>query len=96
MAGTATFVANEEDKYLFSDLNPNTVFESDKQRTIRVNNTQTLENYDCLTFPQTLSNGLKITVYGKNDEVLTTKELSGERKLSVGQMFSFGSIKWTK
>lgn len=96
LAGTATFVANEEDKYLFSDLNPNTVFESDKQRTIRVNNTQTLENYDCLTFPQTLSNGLKITVYGKNDEVLTTKELSGERKLSAGQMFSFGSIKWTK
>lgn len=96
LAGTASFVVNEEDKIYFPDLNPNTEFEADKQRTIRVNNTQALENYDCLTFPQTLSNGLKITVYGKNDEVLVTKELSGERKLSAGAMISFGAFKWTR
>ena len=96
LAGTASFVVNEEYKIYFPDLNPNTEFESDKQRTIRVNNTQTLEYYDCLTFPQTLSNGLKITIYGKDDQVLATKELSGERKLSAGSMFSFGAIQWTK
>lgn len=94
LAGTASFVANEEDKYLFPDLNPNTVFESDKKRSIRVNNTQALDHYDCLTFPQTLSNGLKMTIYGNNDEVLATKELSGERKLGAGVMFSFGAIRW--
>lgn len=96
LAGTASFVVNEEDKIYFPDLNPNTEFEADKQRTIRVNNTQTLENYDCLTFPQTLSNGIRVTVYGKNDEVLATKEISGERRLSAGMMISFGTIQWTK
>lgn len=96
LAGTASFVVNEEDKIYFPELNPNTEFESDKQRTIRVNNTQTLEYYECLTFPQTLSNGIKVTIYGKNDEVLATKEISGERKLSAGTMISFGAIKWTK
>lgn len=94
LAGTASFVANEEDKYLFPDLNPDTVFESDKQRTIRINNTQTLDHYDCLTFPQTLSNGLEITVYGKNGEVLATKGITGEMSLRAGQMFSFGRIQW--
>lgn len=96
LAGTASFVVNEEDKIYFPDLNPNTEFEADKQRTIRINNTQTLEHYDCLTFPQTLSNGIRVTVYGKNDEVLVTKEISGERKLSAGMMISFGTLKWTK
>lgn len=96
LAGTASFVVNEEDIIYFPELNPNTEFESDKQRTIRVNNTQTLEYYECLTFPQTLSNGIKVTIYGKNDEVLATKEISGERKLSAGTMISFGAIKWTK
>lgn len=95
LAGTASFVVNEEDKYYFPDLNPNTEFESDKQRTIRVYNSQNLEYYDCLTFPQTLSNGIKITVYGKNDEILTSKEISGERSLRAGSMISFGTFQWT-
>ena len=94
LAGTASFVANEEDKYLMPDLNPNTEFEADKQRTIRVNNTQSLEYYECLTFPQTLTQGLRIIVYGKNDEVLKSKDLAQEINLRTGTMWSFGTIKW--
>ena len=58
--GTASFVPNENDKYLFSDLNPNIEFKSDACRFITVNNDCKTDSFYIVTFPQTLSQGLKV------------------------------------
>ena len=59
-AGTASFVPNEEDKAYFPDLNPNIAFDSGESRVIRVSNDCRTDGFYILTFPQTLSQGLKV------------------------------------
>lgn len=59
-AGTASFVPNENDKYYFSDLNPDIEFESDASHMIRISNDFKTDYRYIVTFPQTLSQGLKI------------------------------------
>lgn len=59
-AGTASFVPNESDKYFFSDLNPEIEFESGLSRMIRVHNDCKTDYRYIVTFPQTLSQGLKL------------------------------------
>lgn len=58
LAGTASFVVNEQDKSLFPDLNPNIEFETSIHSIkLRLNND--MESY-CVTFPQTLTGGLMV------------------------------------
>ena len=59
-AGTASYVPNESDKFYFSDLNPNIEFESGASQMIHIQNDCKTDYRYIVTFPQTLSQGLKI------------------------------------
>lgn len=94
LAGTATYVFLESEKYVNPGINPDIVFDNGIH-VIRINNDSTdtstsyssTEEYPCfVTFPQTLSQGLKVTMYGKSGEVLFSKAMSNSLELKAGYM----------
>ncbi|MBP3794811.1 MAG: hypothetical protein ILA23_02065 [Bacteroidales bacterium] len=88
LAGTASYVVNEQDKAYFPELNPNIEVENGI-RTKRIINDNSDETAYCVTFPQELSQGFKVSVFGQSGEELLSKSTSQTLRLGVGGMIVF-------
>lgn len=60
MAGTASFVLNQQDVTYFPEMNPNIEFETGASHTIVINNANDDVYFSCITFPQTFKNGIRV------------------------------------
>ena len=90
-SGTASFVVDEQDKYYFSDLNPDLEPGADASTTIRADYNPANGYVQCMTFPQLLEGGLKIKwveqVSGATTEnVKTVKDFT---QLYAGTFYNF-------
>ena len=90
-SGTASFVVNEEDKYYFSDLNPDLEPGADAGATIKADYNPSNGYVQFMTFPQLLNGGLKIklvTEYGgaKTENV---KVFDNFTQLRAGTLYYF-------
>lgn len=90
-SGTASFVVNEEDKYYFSDLNPNIEPGDDASTTIKADYIPENGYVQFMTFPQILEGGLKIkwvVEYG-GARTENVKEISNITQLRAGTLYNF-------
>lgn len=92
LAGTASFVPREEDKYLFPDVNPSISFNTDKQRSIRINRGDDPNMVQCYTFPQTLSQGLVVSVCREDGVKLASESIAMQIDIRAGIMFAYGPV----
>lgn len=95
LAGTASFVPDEDAKDRYGDLNPNIVFAPDASATIVVSNDRRTGFRYIVTFPQTLSQGLKArwTVVSTDPETgAVTGSQIQERTMSQSLPFKAGSV----
>lgn len=91
LAGTASFVVNQQDVAYFPELNPNIEFESGATHNISINNSNDGDYFSCLTFPQKYKSGLqikyKLEVNGSIIENTTT--IAGITALNAGYLVTF-------
>ena len=90
-SGTASFVVNEEDKYYFSDLNPDLEPGADASTTIRADYDPATGYVQFMTFPQQLEGGLKIKWVVEIDGATTknVKILDSITQLRAGVLYNF-------
>ena len=94
-AGTASFVPDENDKSNYDDLNPNIVFAPDASATIAVSNARWTGYRYIVTFPQMLSQGLKMrwTVVSTDPETgAVTGSQVRERSMSQSLQLKAGNM----
>lgn len=92
LAGTASFVPVESDKYTYPDINPNIVFQEDKSSTIRVNKDGDSEYVFFCTFPQTLSQGLSVSLYNKEGKIIAAKSIEKDLVIRAGGLYSLAKL----
>ncbi len=90
-SGTASFVLNEEDKYYFSDLNPDLEPGADASTTIRADYDPATGYVQFMTFPQQLEGGLKIKWVVEIDGATTenVKVIENITQLRAGTLYNF-------
>lgn len=90
-SGTASFVVNEEDKYYFSDLNPDLEPDADASTTIRADYDPATGYVQFMTFPQQLEGGLKIKWVVEVDGATTenVKVIENITQLRAGTLYNF-------
>ena len=90
-SGTASFVVDEQDKYYFSDLNPNLEPGADASATIRADYNQANGYVQFMTFPQQLEGGLKIKWVVEVDGATTenVKVIENITQLRAGTLYNF-------
>ena len=90
-SGTASFVVNEEDKYYFSDLNPDLEPGADASTTIRADYDPATGYVQFMTFPQQLEGGLKIKWVVEVDGATTenAKVIENITQLRAGTLYNF-------
>lgn len=90
-SGTASFVVNEQDKYYFSDLNPDLEPGADASTTIRADYDPATGYVQFMTFPQQLEGGLKIKWVEEVSGVTTenVKILDSITQLHAGVLYNF-------
>ena len=89
-SGTASFVVNEQDKYFFSDLNPDIEPKADASTTIKADYDPAKGYVQFMTFPQQLESGLKIKWVEEVSGVATTNEktLNNITQLRAGLLYN--------
>lgn len=90
-SGTASFVLNEEDKYYFSDLNPDLEPGADASTTIRADYDPATGYVQFMTFPQQLEGGVKIKWVVEIDGATTenVKVIENITQLRAGTLYNF-------
>lgn len=90
-SGTASFVVNEQDKYYFSDLNPDLEPGADASTTIRADYNPANGYVQFMTFPQLLEGGLKIKWVVEVDGATTenVKTVKNITQLYAGTFYNF-------
>lgn len=90
-SGTASFVVDEQDKYYFSDLNPDLEPGADASATIRADYNPANGYVQFMTFPQQLEGGLKIKWVVEVDGATTenVKVIENITQLRAGTLYNF-------
>ena len=91
MAGTASFVLNQQDIAYFPELNPNIEFESGATHSIAIGSANDGEYFSCVTFPQKYKSGLQIKIRievegATSDYTLTVADMP---TLNAGYLVTF-------
>ena len=92
LAGTASYVLNEDDINLIPGLNPNIEFSGDKSRTVRINSTESSTAIYIPTFPQTLTQGFSLVLYDKSGNKIAEKIAQRQMTFRAGSLLSLGRL----
>ena len=91
LAGTASFVLNQQDIAYFPEMNPNIEFESGATHTIVISSPNDGEYFSCITFPQSYKSGLKIKyiLEAYNTTIENVVTVTNLTSLNAGYLVTF-------